>query len=185
MVANGGTLAPGNSIGTLTVNGNVSFAERRSIYQVEANAAGQSDKHHRWRYGDDQRRQRASAGAKRHLCAADHLHDLDCQRRRQRRLLERHQQLRIPDPLAHLRRQQRVSDPVPVRFRRRRADSQPVRRRHRSRPGQCQCHRGLRNRVECAQCPQHAAGAGGAERHQRPALCRFRHDERAESACCS
>lgn len=44
IVANGGgTVAPGNSIGTLTVSGNVSFASG-STYQVEVNAAGQSDR---------------------------------------------------------------------------------------------------------------------------------------------
>lgn len=44
IVANsGGIVGPGNSIGTLNVNGNVSFAAG-SIYQVETNAAGQSDK---------------------------------------------------------------------------------------------------------------------------------------------
>jgi autotransporter-associated beta strand protein len=42
VVAIGATLAPGNSIGTLTVNGN--FAQLGGIYQVEANAAGQSDR---------------------------------------------------------------------------------------------------------------------------------------------
>ena len=42
-VVNAGTLAPGNSIGTLTVNGN--FAQTAgSIYQVEVNAAGQGDR---------------------------------------------------------------------------------------------------------------------------------------------
>ncbi|MBR1147028.1 autotransporter domain-containing protein [Bradyrhizobium sp. AUGA SZCCT0431] len=40
---NGGTVAPGNSIGTTNVNGNVTF-NAGSIYQVEINAAGQSDK---------------------------------------------------------------------------------------------------------------------------------------------
>lgn len=40
---NGGIVAPGNSIGTLNVTGNVSF-EPTSVYQVEVNAAGQSDK---------------------------------------------------------------------------------------------------------------------------------------------
>lgn len=39
----GGTIAPGNSIGTLNVTGNVTFAPG-SIYEVEANAAGQADK---------------------------------------------------------------------------------------------------------------------------------------------
>jgi outer membrane autotransporter protein len=42
-VGSGATVAPGNSIGTLSVAGSVSFGPG-SIYQVEANAAGQSDK---------------------------------------------------------------------------------------------------------------------------------------------
>ncbi|GAU86300.1 extracellular serine protease precursor [Bosea sp. BIWAKO-01] len=42
-VGGGATVAPGNSIGTLTVSGNVAFASG-SIYQVEVNAAGQSDR---------------------------------------------------------------------------------------------------------------------------------------------
>ncbi len=42
-VGSGGTIAPGNSIGTLTVTGNISFAAG-STYQVEVNAAGQSDR---------------------------------------------------------------------------------------------------------------------------------------------
>ncbi|WP_242097918.1 autotransporter-associated beta strand repeat-containing protein [Sphingomonas sp. CROZ-RG-20F-R02-07] len=42
-VASGGIFAPGNSIGTLNVAGNVAFAAG-SIYQVEANAAGQADR---------------------------------------------------------------------------------------------------------------------------------------------
>jgi fibronectin-binding autotransporter adhesin len=42
-VSGGGMVAPGNSIGTLTVRGNVSF-DVDGIYQVKANAAGQSDK---------------------------------------------------------------------------------------------------------------------------------------------
>jgi outer membrane autotransporter protein len=42
-VGGGGIVAPGNSIGTLTVRGNVSF-DVDGIYQVKANAAGQSDK---------------------------------------------------------------------------------------------------------------------------------------------
>jgi outer membrane autotransporter protein len=39
----GATIAPGNSIGTLNVSGNVAFAEGTN-YQVEINAAGQSDR---------------------------------------------------------------------------------------------------------------------------------------------
>jgi autotransporter-associated beta strand protein len=40
-VSNGGILAPGNSIGTLNVNG--SFAQNGTTYAVEVNAGGQSD----------------------------------------------------------------------------------------------------------------------------------------------
>lgn len=39
----GGTLAPGNSIGRLSVNGDIAFTAG-SIYEVEVNAAGQSDR---------------------------------------------------------------------------------------------------------------------------------------------
>jgi outer membrane autotransporter protein len=42
-VNSGGTVAPGNSIGTLNVAGNVGFAAG-STYQVEVDAAGNSDK---------------------------------------------------------------------------------------------------------------------------------------------
>ncbi|VXC44750.1 Outer membrane autotransporter protein [Bosea sp. 125] len=42
-VGSGATVAPGNSIGTLSVSGNVAFASG-SAYQVEVNAAGQSDR---------------------------------------------------------------------------------------------------------------------------------------------
>jgi len=42
-IAAGGVLAPGNSIGTLTVNGNVTFAAG-STYRVEVDAAGNNDR---------------------------------------------------------------------------------------------------------------------------------------------
>jgi outer membrane autotransporter protein len=42
-IASGGILAPGNSIGTLTVNGSLSFAAG-SIYRVEVDAAGANDR---------------------------------------------------------------------------------------------------------------------------------------------
>ena len=43
LVANNGIIAPGNSIGTLTINGN--FVQNAgSIYQVQVNPAGQSDR---------------------------------------------------------------------------------------------------------------------------------------------
>ena len=43
VVSGGGTLMPGNSIGTLTAEGNVVF-EAGSVYEVEVNAEGESDK---------------------------------------------------------------------------------------------------------------------------------------------
>ncbi|MGO4675465.1 autotransporter-associated beta strand repeat-containing protein, partial [Bosea sp. 2YAB26] len=43
IVGHAGTVAPGNSIGTLNVAGNISFAPG-STYQLEVNAAGQSDR---------------------------------------------------------------------------------------------------------------------------------------------
>jgi fibronectin-binding autotransporter adhesin len=42
LASNGGVLAPGNSIGTLTING--SLSQLGGVYQVEANAQGQSDR---------------------------------------------------------------------------------------------------------------------------------------------
>jgi fibronectin-binding autotransporter adhesin len=42
-ILSGGVLAPGNSIGTLTVNGNLSFATG-SMYRVEVDAAGANDR---------------------------------------------------------------------------------------------------------------------------------------------
>ena len=42
LVSNGAMLAPGNSIGTLNITGN--FAQTGGVYQVETNAAGQSDR---------------------------------------------------------------------------------------------------------------------------------------------
>lgn len=43
IIRNGGTLAPGNSIGTLAVTGDVQF-DAGSVYQVEVDAAGNSDR---------------------------------------------------------------------------------------------------------------------------------------------
>src|SRR5262249_9469128 len=42
LAVSGGTVAPGNSIGTLSIPGN--FVQNGGTYQVEANAAGQSDR---------------------------------------------------------------------------------------------------------------------------------------------
>lgn len=43
MIAAGGIIAPGSSIGTLNINGNLTL-NTGSIYEVEANAAGQADR---------------------------------------------------------------------------------------------------------------------------------------------
>jgi outer membrane autotransporter protein len=43
LTINGGTVAPGNSIGTMTVNGAFTLGSG-AVYEVEVNAAGQSDK---------------------------------------------------------------------------------------------------------------------------------------------
>ncbi|ODS03124.1 hypothetical protein AUC71_11375 [Methyloceanibacter marginalis] len=43
LTVNGGTLAPGNSIGTMTVNGAFTLSAG-TVYEVEVNAAGESDK---------------------------------------------------------------------------------------------------------------------------------------------
>jgi uncharacterized protein with beta-barrel porin domain len=43
LTVNGGTVAPGNSIGTMTVNGAFTLGAG-AVYEVETNAAGQSDK---------------------------------------------------------------------------------------------------------------------------------------------
>ena len=59
----------------------------------------------------------------------------------------------------------------------RRADGQPVRRRHGARPGQRHGDGRPQHRAERAERAQHPAGTGGAERHQRPAICRLRHDQ--------
>src|SRR5260370_34903418 len=44
-VSNAGIIAPGNSIGTLTVNGSL-LQNAGSVYQVETNSCGQSDRIH-------------------------------------------------------------------------------------------------------------------------------------------
>ena len=180
LVVNSGVVAPGNSIGTLTVNG--SFVQASgSTYQVEVNSAGQSD--------------RINVGG------AATINGGTVQVLAQSGTYARNttytilnaaggvsgtyssvtQQLRLPDAHARLRRQQRVPDPVPVeqRLRGGRADAQPVRRRRGARSGQSHRDRRPRRGAECDERAQHAAGAGRAERPQRPALCRFRHAERA------
>ena len=72
-VVNAGTLAPGNSIGTLNINGN--FVQNAgSIYQVEANAAGPGRPGQRHRHRHDPGRHGAGAGPARQLRQQHHLH---------------------------------------------------------------------------------------------------------------
>ena len=73
-------IAPGNSIGTLNVNGN--FTQNGGIYQVEVNAAGPERSHQRRRQRDPERRHRPGAGRGRQLRAQHHLHDPQCHQRR-------------------------------------------------------------------------------------------------------
>ena len=179
LVTNGGILAPGNSIGTFTVNGN--FTQNGGIYQVEVNAAGQSDRINvagmaTINGGTVQVLAQNGTYARKTTYTI-----LNAAGGVQRRLLKRHQQLRIPDPFAHLRHQQRLSKPLPIsafaagaQTANQYAVGAALDRANR------QCHWRLRHRLECAQRPQQARRAGGAERHQRPALCRLRHDERAK-----
>ena len=121
LVANGGTLAPGNSIGTLNVNGN--FTQNGGTYEVEVNAQGQSDRIHATGTAT------INGGSVQVLAQwaprpQHHLHDPERDRRRQRRLLGRDQQLRLPDAYIVVRCQQRLSrsGAEPDRLRLRRAD---------------------------------------------------------------
>ena len=97
-MSNGGILSPGNSIGTLTVNGN--FASTGGTYQVEVGPVGQNDRvnvggirHHQRRHGEDPDRQR-------HLRHQPDLHHPERHRRRDRHLFESHRKLRLLDAVA-------------------------------------------------------------------------------------
>ena len=59
-------------------------------------------------------------------------------------------------------------------------NQQPVRGRQCPRPGFQHAERRLQHRSQRAGRPQHGAGAGRPRCHQRPALCRFRHHQPAE-----
>ena len=102
--------APGNSIGTLTINGNYMQAAG-SIYQVEVNAAGQSDRINVTgaRHGDDQRRHGAGASPQPGTYGRSTTYTiLNATGGVIGSLRRRHQQLRLPDADADLRRQRRV-----------------------------------------------------------------------------
>ena len=108
-VASSGILAPGNSIGTLTVSGN--FAQLGGVYQVEANAQGQADRINVTGAGCDRRRHGAGAGPARQLRTEHHLHRPARQRRRDGHLRRRQQQLRLSHTVLVVRRQRRVPHP--------------------------------------------------------------------------
>ena len=80
-VVNAGTLAPGNSIGTLTINGNFTQAAG-STYQVEANAAGQADRINVGGAAAIQGGTVQVLAAARQLRQQHDLHDPECHRRR-------------------------------------------------------------------------------------------------------
>ena len=103
------------------------------------------------RHGHHQRRCGAGAGAARHLRQEHDLHDPARHRRRFRRLLRRHQQLRLPDAVAELRRQRRVPHFGDGRKRLllRWPHLQPAPGRARARPELRFSERRLRHRAEC------------------------------------
>ncbi len=122
-VANVGVLAPGNSIGTMTING--SLAQSASgTYQVETNAAGQSD------LVSVTGTPGAAAlngtvsvvGRLRRPGAAHDLHHPQRHRRHRRHLRLGEQPLSVPAAVARLRRQQRLPDAADRRLRCRGAD---------------------------------------------------------------
>ena len=183
-VTNAGTLAPGNSIGTLTVNG--SFTQSAgSTYQVELNAAGQADRINvvgapgsaalnggtvqpvltPGTYGRSTTYTilNATGGVSGTYAGRDR------------------RQLRLPVSIAFLRRQQRLPHRQrPVRARC--ADGKPGGRGRRARPVQ-QRHLGrLRRRAGGAAEPRAGARPGGADGDQRPAVFRLRFGQRVGRA---
>ena len=104
------SLAPGNSIGTLNVNGN--FSPERRHLRGRGQRPGPERPHQRRRHRHHQRRARCRCWRRPGNYAHQHdLHHPQCHRRRERHLLGCDQQLRLPDAVAVLRRQQRVPDP--------------------------------------------------------------------------
>ena len=101
----------------------------------------------------------------------------------QRHLLGRHQQLRLPDAVAVIRRQRRLPDSGagPDAFCRfGGADAQPARVGVALDQSFANGQRRLRHGAGRDRRPQHRAGPAGAQHDQRPALCRLRHDERQQ-----
>ena len=130
LVSNGGMLAPGNSIGTLTVSGN--FSQLGGVYQVEANAQGQSDKINvggTATINGATVQVLAQPGNYGRSTTYTILHRGG---RPQRHLFGRDQQLRLPDAVAVVRRQRRVPDPGPEQLLVRRPHLQPARGRPRA-----------------------------------------------------
>ena len=109
-VVNAGTLAPGNSIGLLTVNGSYAQAAG-STYQVEVNNAGQGDRINVGGAAAIQGGTVQVLAAAGQLRQQHDLHDRPRHRRRLGHLRGRDQQLRLPDADAELRRQRRVPHP--------------------------------------------------------------------------
>jgi len=78
-------LAPGNSIGTLTVNGQLRAGGPAPTYQVEVNAVGQGDRINVGGTATINGGNRAGAGPVGHLRPQHHLHHPERDRRRERR----------------------------------------------------------------------------------------------------
>ena len=133
------------------------------------------------RRGGDPGRHRAGAGPARQLRQQHDLHHRARHRRRLGHLLGRHQQLRLPDADAELRRQRRLPHPVarPDRLHAELpgADAQPEGGRRLPQPELRHGQRRLRRGAGGDRRPQHRTGPAGAEHDQRRALCRLRHHE--------
>ena len=176
LVANGGTLAPGNSIGTLTVNGNFS-AGRGQHLPGRGQRRGPERPDQRRRHGHHQRRHGAGAGPARQptrrsttytiLSATGGVSGTYSGVTSNFAFLTpslSYDANNVYLTLAAERRLRRSARCTPNQRAVGRVLDQRSTRRHRR----------LRHRAERAVGAQHRAGPGGAERHQRPELCRLR-----------
>ncbi len=106
--SNGGTLAPGNSIGTLERHRQLQPDRRRLSGRGQQRGPERQDRGQRHRH-DRRRGHGAGAGGLGHLSAQHDLHHRHGHRRPHRHLQRRDQQSRLPDAQPQLRRQQRLS----------------------------------------------------------------------------
>ncbi len=128
----GGIIAPGNSIGTLNVNGNVTFAAG-SFYQVETNPAGQSDNLLVSGTATINGGTVQVIGGSGQLLAHHQLHHPDGPGRRHRHLCRRHLRPGFPGPEPELRWQRREPHADPQQHANWRRGPEPGADQHRQR----------------------------------------------------